>query len=333
MVLGLMARNNVVPNPLNYCVWYEYVSGNNEPLKQAMGKLLDESGPITSRDHQQLYRQYILDGGRMENRKILQEIQRVLDEVSQHVKSANGDVSQQGGKLENLVEKLGQRDELSAIRSVVDYIIGSTRQIINSSSRLETQLMKTTDEVGVLREKLTRLKAQAMTDALTGLVNRWGLDKLLRREMNTAMETEKELCIIMADIDHFKEINDTYGHLVGDNVIKMFASTLADFVKGRDLVVRYGGEEFLIILPETILSDAVVLAGKMQTFLETMKWRRKGTGKTLGKITLSFGVARYRHNESMEDFIHRADTALYHSKQNGRNRVTTEDALQPAEIN
>ncbi|MDX9786917.1 MAG: GGDEF domain-containing protein [Desulfobacterales bacterium] len=332
LALGAVAQQGVAPTPINYTLWYEYFSGTKSLLKKAMDNHLQQGKPLSEQLHQELYRQFIADGDRLANRKILQEFQRVIDEVANHVKEAGGNMSQQGGKLKTLAGRLENENDLDAVRSIVDFLIMATRQILASSDHLETRLAKATSEVDALRGQMVRLKEQAVTDALTGLVNRWGLEKLLKREMQISKKEGKSLCVIMADIDNFKQINDTYGHLVGDNVIKMFAATLTDFVKGRDLVVRYGGEEFLMVLPDTPISGALSLSGNLKTFLETMKWRRKGTGKTLGKISLSFGVAKYRYDESMESLIHRADQALYHSKQNGRNRVTSEDELNLTEI-
>jgi diguanylate cyclase len=327
MALRLMAQYQVSPTPTHYTIWYEYVSGANSPLKTAMDRFVGDGTPFSPEIHQTLYDQFILDDDRITSRRILKEIRRIIDELATEVKTAGGKVAQHGEKLQALAGPLEQVDDVAAIRKVVDFLINTTRQILHSSNHLENRLSEATVEVDTLRQKMVSLKAKAMTDALTGLVNRWGLEKLLMQETRQAMETGKELSIIMADIDHFKMINDTYGHLVGDNVIKMFAATLTDFVKGRDLVVRYGGEEFLVVLPDTPLAGAVTLSMKMQSFLANMKWKRKENGNPLGKITLSFGVAKYRPNESIEDLIHRADSALYYSKQNGRNRVTAEDEL------
>ncbi|MFH0724765.1 MAG: GGDEF domain-containing protein [Pseudomonadota bacterium] len=327
MALRLMAQHQVAPTPIHYTIWYEYVSGVNSPLRAAMESFVGDGTPLSPEIHQTLYDQYILDGDRVTSRRMIKEIQRIIDEVAREVKTTGGNVARQGEKLQALAGPLEQVDDLVAIRKVVDFLINTTRQILHSSNHLENRLSEATIEVDTLRQKMVSLKAKAMTDALTGLVNRWGLEKLLMQEISQARETGKELSIIMADIDHFKMINDTYGHLVGDNVIKMFAATLTDFVKGRDLVVRYGGEEFLVVLPDTPLVGAVTLSMKMQSFLENMKWKRKENGNPLGKITLSFGVAKYRPGESIEDLIHRADSALYYSKQHGRNRVTAENEV------
>jgi diguanylate cyclase len=329
LVLAQMAQFKVAPTPINYTLWYEYVSGTNEPLKRQMEQLLSDGKPLTPEVCEALYRQHIFDGERLANKKIFHEVQTIIEEVSAYVKEAGGGVAQQGGKLQALAGRLEVENDLAVVRKLVDFLVSATREVLGTSTSLETKLSETTREVNALREKMARLKTQALTDALTGLVNRWGLEKLLCREMAGAKRDQTDLCLVIADIDHFKMVNDTYGHLVGDNVIKMLAATLIDFYKNRDMVIRYGGEEFLVVLPDCALDAAVGQSEKLRGFLETMKWKRKGSGNTLGKITLSFGVARYRYDESMEDFIHRADEALYRSKKNGRNRVTSEALAAP----
>jgi diguanylate cyclase len=126
----------------------------------------------------------------------------------------------------------------------------------------------------------------------------------------------------MADIDHFKRINDTHGHTVGDNVIRMVAATIKDTLKGKDLAARIGGEEFAILLPETPLDGAMVLAEKMRLTFERLDLKKKSDGERLGKITLSFGVTPYKDSEPADSFMNRVDQALYQSKDTGRNKVT-----------
>jgi diguanylate cyclase len=128
----------------------------------------------------------------------------------------------------------------------------------------------------------------------------------------------------MADIDHFKKINDTHGHLVGDNVIRMVAGTLKNSVKGRDDVARIGGEEFAVILPDTPIDGALKLAEDMRVTFDKFDLKKKNSGESLGKVTLSFGVTKYQFGESVETFINRADEALYKSKNTGRNKVSSQ---------
>jgi diguanylate cyclase len=123
-------------------------------------------------------------------------------------------------------------------------------------------------------------------------------------------------------LDHFKDINDKHGHLVGDQVLKVVANTLKDSVKGRDLVARYGGEEFSIILLNTSLQNAKGLADNIRQEVASKRIQRKDTQESLGQMTISFGVARYVPSEGVESFMQRADRALYMSKRKGRNCVS-----------
>ncbi|MGE0373538.1 MAG: GGDEF domain-containing protein, partial [Gammaproteobacteria bacterium] len=132
------------------------------------------------------------------------------------------------------------------------------------------------------------------------------------------------LCLLLADIDHFKNINDNYGHLLGDKVIRQVAQTMNATVKGSDTAARYGGEEFAILLPNTSLNNARKLAEQIRLKVERIRVRRADNGSTLGVVTISVGAACYRLGDSADSLIHRADMALYAAKNNGRNQVMIE---------
>ncbi len=159
---------------------------------------------------------------------------------------------------------------------------------------------------------------RAVTDALTGLLNRYGLQRALAREHAEARRYERPLACLMIDLDDFKKINDTHGHSAGDTALKQVATILTKVVRRSDMVFRYGGEEFLVLLPETDLEGAAALAEKIR---ESASTRLFGDGEHFFKLTLSAGAANLRHDESGNDMIARADLALYHAKELGRNRV------------
>ncbi len=143
-----------------------------------------------------------------------------------------------------------------------------------------------------------------------------------------ALQERDDLCLLLMDIDHFKKFNDTFGHQVGDEVLKVVARTLKEGVKGRDTPARYGGEEFAVILPQTSLKNAVVVAEQIRTTLASRKLQNRKTGADYGFVTLSIGVSKYRFGESLEALIQRADEALYLGKNRGRNRVVEESELE-----
>lgn len=159
---------------------------------------------------------------------------------------------------------------------------------------------------------------KTLLDALTSLLNRYGLQRALARELSRARRYKRALSCLMLDIDHFKTINDTMGHPVGDLAIMQFASSLHDAMRGSDIICRYGGEEFLVLLPETNLAGAATFAEKVRS---TIAARAFGEGEHSFTLTMSAGAAELQNQESGNDMIARADAALYRAKQLGRNRV------------
>ncbi len=166
-----------------------------------------------------------------------------------------------------------------------------------------------------LEEKSEELKKLSITDALTGLYNRRHADSKLAKEMVRADRYNGQLSLIMADLDFFKKVNDVWGHQAGDGVLQAFATILSDNTRESDLVSRWGGEEFLIICPQTDLRGAVTQAENLRKIFA------KTTFKDIGSKTASFGVAAYLPGENRNSLVQRADDALYRAKNNGRNRV------------
>ncbi|CUW39716.1 putative Response regulator [Magnetospirillum sp. XM-1] len=167
----------------------------------------------------------------------------------------------------------------------------------------------------LLALKSVELEKASITDTLTGLFNRRRLDEAYAHELDRAQRYAKPVSLIIGDVDHFKAINDTHGHQTGDDVLKSIAELLRSGVRAVDIVGRWGGEEFLVICPDTDLDGAQALAEKLRSSIAAEPF------PAIGPTTSSFGVAQYRAGESFKDTVARADTALYKAKINGRNRV------------
>jgi len=155
------------------------------------------------------------------------------------------------------------------------------------------------------------METMAKKDSLTGLLNRHGLRDHLVNAMDMARMGKNTLSVIMVDIDHFKQINDTQGHARGDEILREVAQTLQNSTRANDSVARWGGEEFLILCPLTQLQVAAMVAEKLRKYVEELN----------SQVTCSFGVAEYRGDGSASDLIQRADQALYRAKESGRNQV------------
>lgn len=187
---------------------------------------------------------------------------------------------------------------------------------------LEEEIQKRTSELQQANEALLvekqSLKALSSTDQLTGLCNRYKFEELFEFERNQSLRYKTDLSIILMDIDHFKSINDNYGHNAGDIVLKELALTLKKSIRGSDVAVRWGGEEFIAITPKTTLEQAQQLA-------ETIRQIVKNTPHSgVGQITISIGVASFEENDSLKSLVQRADVALYRAKKLGRNNVQIE---------
>ena len=181
--------------------------------------------------------------------------------------------------------------------------------------RERDQLRKRAEEAV---ERAEVAQERAMTDALTGLLNRYGLQHILARALSETRRYNRPLSCLMIDLDHFKSVNDLHGHAAGDVALQQIATVLSDNVRGSDMVFRYGGEEFLVLLPETDLEGAVSLAEKIR---QAAAARSFGNGERVFSLTLSGGAATLWDNESGNDMIARADMSLYDAKRQGRNRV------------
>jgi diguanylate cyclase len=328
LALDHMGRHKIPVDPANYSVWYEYVSGKNEPLKNVIDDVLSRSNPVTLELNKDLYEKYIADDHKFIIKKIRDELRKVLDTILSHVVDTGGQLSHFGSMINMYSEKLKDDLDADGVRTIAEEILCETREINDSSALLKERIVSSTREIEILRKDLEQLKEEATSDTLTGLKNRRYLAKAFDQEAQDASSSGRDLSLIIADIDHFKRINDKYGHLVGDRVLQRAATMLTDCVKGRDIVVRYGGEEFVILLPDTALKGAVALSEKICTHFKTMSWKRTDTGQSIGQVHISIGVSQYRDGESFESLFQRADTALYYSKSTGRCRVTSESAIK-----
>lgn len=175
----------------------------------------------------------------------------------------------------------------------------------------------------VITIEKNRLLKLATTDPLTGLFNIAHFKRLLQAELqSTRLRAKKDICLVMADGDHFKKVNDTYGHAIGDDVLRGLADVLRSNCRALDVAARYGGEEFIIMLPGATLDAGLKVAEKIRVGVETRRYNL-GPGGTPVTFTASFGVVAFVPGESMDDFLKRADEALYLAKKTGRNCVCT----------
>ena len=245
------------------------------------------------------------------------EVTKLLALLRQHAE-ANENFST---VLERAKEELHESLKTEQVRIIISYLMIENDKMKARTANLQASLETSQKQIERLKTNLANAEAQGLSDPLTGLKNRRGFDVVLAAQLASARNAGQPLSLILADIDHFKAINDRYGHPAGDDVLKWFARILSSNVKGRDTVARYGGEEFAIVLPATPIDNACKVASQIKAQLEAQFWQKPGAPNTLLRVTASFGVAQLEGAEGTTALVARADARLYQAKQGGRNRV------------
>jgi len=324
LVLKYLGVYDLPADPLNYRLWYEHVAGLNAQLSQAIEQQINEKHPITTTVCRDLYSNYISDSNKLMIENIRSRIQHILTELLRQILNSGSDFNRYSERLESFTEQLLEENaDTDNIKKLIQDVISETRTMESASNGLKSSLQNISGEVDSLREDLEKARQQATTDALTGLANRRAFDEALTKETLSARNSGHDLSLLIADIDQFKRINDCFGHLVGDKVLIGTADLIRDCVKGRDFVARFGGEEFVVLLPDTDLSGAHIVAEKIRQGFEILDWRQRRINQEIAPVTISVGIASYVAGEPWENFIQRADRALYFCKNEGRNQVAS----------
>ncbi|HEB96430.1 MAG TPA: GGDEF domain-containing protein [Sedimenticola thiotaurini] len=321
VAIPLMAKHKVATTPQNFAIWYHYVLGDKPGLKEKIDKLIGDSAAFDEEINRALYQEYLSECNLEQAERIRQEIQEAVSEAAITLQSTGSDANRYGEVLGRFDAGCSTADSIADIHGLLSEVVEETRHMKEAMARMKREFELKSVEMENLRKELEQVRLQASTDALTGLANRATFFDRLRQTVEEAEKEREYFCVVMADIDHFKRVNDTFGHLVGDKVIRFVAETLKQSLKGQDTAARYGGEEFALLLPNTSAENAVVLCDKIRNHIANTNLVRTGTRESLGQITISAGVAQYRFGEEMMDFMQRADQALYVAKENGRNRV------------
>jgi diguanylate cyclase len=255
--------------------------------------------------------------------EVEREVSANLDRIIALLKSHSEASRIYSALLENAGRNLIELTSPEQLRVAIGYLITENNKMRKETTDLQSNLDESHQQIESLRENLEVAEETGMRDPLTLLWNRHAFDHMLELQVETAFKENTPTCLILADVDHFKKVNDSFGHLIGDEVVRLVANTISKNVKGRDFLARFGGEEFALILPQTSLENALKLALHIKHQLEIQKWFVSKRNEPVGTVTASFGVAQLQLGESKEAFISRADSKLYEAKLAGRNRVAS----------
>lgn len=325
IALGQIRSLKQTAIPRNYEIWYVYATGYNPGLNNAINETLARAGKLTDADLEQIYETY-LSQARISDRldKVGARVLGEIDEVMGLITDALGNTATFGTQLLDTTRQLGESRDKQSIITIVEALIRSTREMQQNNQVLEARLNTSRQEIFTLQQNLEEIRAESMTDPLCGLGNRKFFDRAIDKLIGEAKRGGEPLTLLLLDIDHFKSFNDNYGHLTGDQVLRLVAQTLRQNVKGRDITARYGGEEFAVLLPATSLRQALTVADNIRRAVMSKELKKKSTGEILGRVTVSIGAATLSEIDDQMSLIERADACLYAAKRNGRNRVICE---------
>jgi diguanylate cyclase len=325
VALGQIRSLRQVAVPRNYEIWYVYATGYNSSLNKIINETLARNGKLTDSDLDQIYETY-LSQIRTTDRidKVGARVINEIDDVMQLITDSLGMTTTFGDSLAGATQKLSATSDGEQIKAIVAKLVNSTREMQETNKALEDRLTASKGEISQLQQSLEAIRAESLTDPLTGLGNRKYFDRALGAAVELATQLGEPLSLLMLDIDHFKSFNDNYGHLTGDQVLRLVGMSLKQTIKGQDITARYGGEEFAVVLPNTPLRQALTVADHIRRAVMSKELKKKSTGEILGRVTISVGVSMMKPGDDTDALIGRADACLYAAKRNGRNRVICE---------
>ena len=320
--------NELAAFPPNYEIWFAYAAGFNPALNKRINEIL-RAGKHVSQAELEKVREEFFGAGSFEERvdEVGGKLSGKVTELMQLINHAAGQTSGYSDELRGASENLSRDLDETMIKAIVENLISKTSEVEKSNRAMSSKLLDSEREIAQLKEALESVRYEAMTDQLTGLGNRKRFDRAIEETMLASHASGKPFGLLVCDIDHFKKFNDTHGHQTGDQVLRLVGTTIKSSVGAKGVACRYGGEEFCVILPDTSLKTASAVADTIRQAVMGKELVKRSTGETLGRVTISIGVALSTDDDDVQSLIERGDQCLYAAKRAGRNRVVGEDAL------
>ena len=340
MVIQKMADWGCAFTPVHYTVVYEYVAGINPPLIESVNELLKKSPILSGEDLEKVFVKFIVPDYVLPLNDYRGTLAKQLQTILHNLSSTTTQTAQEAERVRNGMESYSHSlkeeslDE-KTFRTLVDAVLKDTLSIRESSSTLNSELVKNQKKIDLLQDELRIARAEAMVDPLTGILNRRGFLGKVNDLLLDGKVVGKPCALLMIDIDHFKKINDSYGHIIGDKAIVAVSKVLRGSVSEGVVVGRVGGEEFAVFSPQTNAEEGVALAERLRQNIMKIEITNPSTRQKISTMTVSVGVHSTKLGREWEEMFEPADKALYAAKSSGRNRVTlwtpqTPDIKEPS---
>lgn len=326
-LIFLVEREDIPPFPKFYKLFYRDAAGKRPSFSD---RLKAFSGPPMPKISivKNLYNKFLKFQSFDEQMAATSaQMNQNIGSVHKAMHSASKTVKNYAISLQQANTALSEDMDPKKFRTLTQDMLEKTADMQVTNADLEQRLNKAQENMSAMQKALDEIQRQSVTDALTDIKNRKFFDQSITQAIAHATRSKHPLSLAMVDIDHFKNFNDTFGHQTGDQVIRLVAKTIQATSRDSDIACRYGGEEFVIILPNTDLQGATILANKMRCAIQETEILKSSKNKNLGKITASFGVAMLTPEDTEASLTNRADEALYSAKREGRNCVRSQNDL------
>ena len=327
--IAQIERLRLRADPESFELWYMYATGENSALNKAVDDALSSPTGLTEQKFDALCDSYL------SSTRKGPKLTFIATDLSGEIDQVIGMIGAASASSETYEERLGEglnsfelTESHDAWKPVVEALVMATKEMEGETRALQLQLEESKTRTVQLQEQVEALRVGNLTDPLTSIGNRQYFDETLNRLIAAASGTGEPLSLLFCDIDHFKDFNDRFGHQVGDQVLRLVANLIKSTVRDGDVVGRYGGEEFGIILPATPLTAAKMAAERICSAIVAKEVRKRGSKESFGRITISIGVAQLRDGETAPVLVRRADECLYAAKGCGRNCVVSDDDPQ-----
>lgn len=313
-----LQQHGLTPVPLHYGLWFEHHAATRPELSSALAEALSR-GAVDEALMRALHHRFL------EPLPEFATLGQALAELSGTLKEALGTMGSHGADSAAFSDAL---EELSAdalhdpqrLRQTLLHLASQARMMTRRSLDMRRRIAQSSGQIEMLRSELEDARRDAETDALTGLSNRRAFDQRLAQLAREAISGGQPLALILIDIDHFKSVNDRFGHAVGDRVLRVIADALSQCCRGH-LVSRYGGEEFAILFTNVRLDQAQAVLEHARATVQAKRYKLRDNDAPLGEITFSAGLTPVECGEMHQTAFHRADRLLYLAKSEGRNQI------------
>lgn len=322
--LQLMSPHEAGYHPLSYAVWYEHAAELNPPLSQELARLLGRATSLTDTEICRLHALHIAARDVETFERAQRELRELIGHTEHDTAEAEGTLQRFTDALQHTTERLAT-PQIETVRVLLGDLLVQAAHVHSTLRGLHAQLARQREEVSEVIERLERAHTEPLRDPLTSLANLSGFRRAFEGQDQWA--DFAQVVLLAVDIDYFKRINDTHGHVIGDKVLINVASILRDQLAPEDVAARLGGDEFVVLLRGKSLTAATALAERIRAAAQRTLIVEPDGAQFAGEVTLSIGAASGRAGDTLETLRHRADAALYDAKAAGRNRVA-----QAAEI-